>query len=90
VRAELIETAMTLGASRWQILSTIVLPAVAPKIMISMRQMLAVSWTYLVIAEIVASVLRCHDRERLPNFPQDSLSIPAASAGTMPTSKQHR
>ena len=55
VRTELIETAMTLGASRWQILSTIVLPAVAPKIMISMRQMLAVSWTYLVIAEIVAS-----------------------------------
>lgn len=55
VRAELIETAMTLGANRWQILSTIVLPAVAPKILISMRQMLAVSWTYLVIAEIVAS-----------------------------------
>ena len=33
----------------------VMLPAVAPKIMISMRQMLAVSWTYLVIAEIVAS-----------------------------------
>jgi NitT/TauT family transport system permease protein len=55
VRTELIETAMTLGANRWQILSTIVVPAVAPKIVISMRQMLAVSWTYLVIAEIVAS-----------------------------------
>jgi NitT/TauT family transport system permease protein len=55
VRAELIETAMTLGADRWQILSTIVLPAVAPRIVTSMRQMLAVSWTYLVIAEIVAS-----------------------------------
>jgi NitT/TauT family transport system permease protein len=55
VRGELIETAMTLGADRWQILSTIVLPAVAPGILISMRQMLAVSWTYLVIAEIVAS-----------------------------------
>ena len=55
VRAELIETAMTLGADRWQILSTIVLPAVAPNILVSMRQMLAVSWTYLVIAEIVAS-----------------------------------
>ena len=54
-RAELIETAMTLGANRWQILSTIVLPAVAPKILVSMRQMLAVSWTYLVIAEIVAA-----------------------------------
>lgn len=55
VRTELIETAKTLGADRWQILSTVVLPAVAPKILISMRQMLAVSWTYLVIAEIVAS-----------------------------------
>lgn len=55
VRPELIETAMTLGADRRQILSTIVLPAVAPKLLISMRQMLAVSWTYLVIAEIVAS-----------------------------------
>lgn len=55
VRAELIETAMTLGANRWQILTTIVFPAVAPNILISMRQMLAVSWTYLVIAEIVAS-----------------------------------
>ena len=55
VRVELVETAMTLGASRSQTLSTIVLPAVAPKILISMRQMLAVSWTYLVIAEIVAS-----------------------------------
>lgn len=55
VRAELIETAMTLGAGRGQILRTIVLPAVAPKILISMRQMLAVSWTYLVIAEIVAA-----------------------------------
>jgi len=55
VPGELIETAMTLGASRWKILSTIVLPAVAPNILISMRQMLAVSWTYLVIAEIVAS-----------------------------------
>lgn len=55
VRAELIETAMTLGASRWQILRTIILPAVSPKILVSMRQMLAVSWTYLVIAEIVAA-----------------------------------
>lgn len=55
VRAELIETAMTLGANRWQILSTIILPAVAPKLLVSMRQMLAVSWTYLVIAEIIAA-----------------------------------
>jgi NitT/TauT family transport system permease protein len=55
VRVELIETAKTLGASRLQILMTIVLPAVAPHILVSMRQMLAVSWTYLVIAEIIAA-----------------------------------
>jgi NitT/TauT family transport system permease protein len=31
------------------------LPAVLPNILVAMRQMLAVVWTYLVIAEIVAS-----------------------------------
>jgi len=55
VRTELIETGMTLGADRRQILLTVVVPAVLPNILISMRQMLAVSWTYLVIAEIVAA-----------------------------------
>lgn len=55
VRHELIETAMTLGAKRWTIVRAVVLPAVLPNIMVAMRQMLAVSWTYLVIAEIVAS-----------------------------------
>ena len=46
---------MTLGGSRWQILSTVIIPASMPNIMVAMRQMLAVSWTYLVIAEIVAA-----------------------------------
>lgn len=55
VRMELIETGMTLGASRWIILRRVIFPAAAPNILIAMRQMLAVSWTYLVIAEIVAS-----------------------------------
>lgn len=55
VRGELIETAMTLGAGRWTIVRTVILPAVMPNILIAMRQMLAVTWTYLVIAEIVAS-----------------------------------
>jgi len=55
VRTELIETAMTLGADRRQILMTVIVPAVLPNILISMRQMLAVSWTYLVIAEIIAA-----------------------------------
>ena len=55
VRRELIETSMTLGGNRWQILRTVVIPASMPNIMVAMRQMLAVSWTYLVIAEIVAA-----------------------------------
>jgi NitT/TauT family transport system permease protein len=55
VRREFIETSMTLGATRWQILRTVVVPAVLPNVVTAMRQMLAVSWTYLVIAEIVAS-----------------------------------
>jgi len=55
VRAELIETAVTLGGSRIQVLKTVVIPAVMPDILVVMRQMMAVSWTYLVIAEIVAA-----------------------------------
>ncbi len=55
VRRELLETALTLGGDRRQVLGTVVVPAVMPSVMAAMRQMLAVSWTYLVIAEIVAS-----------------------------------
>ena len=55
VRIELIETSLTLGASQKRVLWTVIVPAVMPNVLIAMRQMLAVSWTYLVIAEIVAS-----------------------------------
>lgn len=55
VRAELIETSLTLGAKHWTIVRTIILPAVLPHVMTAMRQKLTVTWTYLVIAEIIAS-----------------------------------
>jgi NitT/TauT family transport system permease protein len=55
VRKELIETALTLGANRKVTVLNVVLPAVLPDIVVAMRQMLAMTWTYLVIAEIVAS-----------------------------------
>ena len=55
VRQELVETALTLGASRRIVVSKVVFPAVLPDIVVAMRQMLAMAWTYLVIAEIVAS-----------------------------------
>ena len=52
---DFIETAKTLGGSRRKILWSVVLPASLPGIVDNCRQMLAVSWTYLVIAEIVAA-----------------------------------
>ena len=55
VRKELIETALTLGAGQRVTVLRVMLPAVLPSIVTAMRQMLAMTWTYLVIAEIVAS-----------------------------------
>ncbi|WP_371229539.1 ABC transporter permease [Roseovarius sp. 2305UL8-3] len=55
VPADLIRTSVTLGGSRMQVLRSVVVPAALPNIVIAMRQMLAVSWTYLVIAEITAA-----------------------------------
>jgi NitT/TauT family transport system permease protein len=55
VRAELIETAKTMGATRRQILWTVVVRASLPAYVDTLRQMLAIGWTYLVVAEIVAT-----------------------------------
>lgn len=55
VPKELVESAQTMGASRRHIVLKVALPAAAPQILDSMRNMIAVSWTYLVIAEIVAA-----------------------------------
>jgi NitT/TauT family transport system permease protein len=55
VPSELVETAATLGARRHQTLARVILPASLPGAVVAHRQMLAVSWTYLVVAEIVAA-----------------------------------
>lgn len=55
VSKDLINTSVTLGGSRLQVLRSVVVPAALPNIVVAMRQMLAVSWTYLVIAEITAA-----------------------------------
>ncbi len=54
VREELIETALTLGAGRATVVLKVVFPSVLPDIIVAMRQMLAMAWTYLVDREIVA------------------------------------
>lgn len=55
VSAELVECSRTLGATRRNVVWQVLLPAALPKFVDTARQMLAVSWTYLVIAEIVAA-----------------------------------
>ena len=55
VAKELIEAAQTMGASRREIVINVVGRAASPAILDSMRNMIAVAYTYLVIAEIVAA-----------------------------------
>ena len=55
VPKEFIESAQTMGANRRHIVIQVALRSAAPQILDSMRNMIAVSWTYLVIAEIVAA-----------------------------------
>lgn len=55
VPIELVECSRTLGAGRMRVLRKVLLPAAMPLYVDTARQMLAVSWTYLVIAEIVAA-----------------------------------
>jgi NitT/TauT family transport system permease protein len=52
---EFTEAALTMGAPRMQVVLGVVAPAAAPAILDSMRNMIAVGWTYLVIAEIVGA-----------------------------------
>jgi NitT/TauT family transport system permease protein len=55
VPSHLLETGYTLGANQRQVLWRIVLPAALPNITDSLRVMMAVGWTYIVLAEIVAA-----------------------------------
>jgi len=53
VPEELVQTSLTLGASRWQVIRTVLLPAALPEIFDSFRVMNAISWTYVILAEAV-------------------------------------
>jgi len=50
---ELVQTSLTLGASRLQVIRTVLLPAALPEIFDSFRVMNAISWTYVILAEAV-------------------------------------
>ncbi|MCK4761171.1 MAG: ABC transporter permease [Candidatus Aminicenantes bacterium] len=55
VRSDFIETAHTLGASKTQILFKVIVPAALPGIWESMRVMMGIGWTTIVIVELVAT-----------------------------------
>ena len=53
VPEELVQTALTLGATKFQVIRTVLLPAALPEIFDSFRVMNAILWTYVILAEAV-------------------------------------
>jgi len=47
------QTAFTLGATKWQMIRSVFFPAVLTKLSDDIRVLVAISWTYIIIAEMV-------------------------------------
>ncbi len=48
-----LQTARTLGASRWQLVSRVIVPGSSPAIGEALRVMNGIGWTYVILAELV-------------------------------------
>jgi len=55
VSNDLLDTSYTLGASRWTVVSKILIPASMPGVIDTLRVTMGWAWTYLVVAELVAA-----------------------------------
>jgi NitT/TauT family transport system permease protein len=55
VHKDLLETAYTLGAKRFQVIRKVLLPASLPGIIDTLRIIVGWAWTYIIVAELVAS-----------------------------------
>ncbi|UJF32250.1 ABC transporter permease [Paenibacillus hexagrammi] len=55
VSNDLLQTSYTLGAGRWQAIEKVLIPALLPDLMNTMRLIIGWAWTYLVVAELVAA-----------------------------------
>lgn len=55
IKAEYIQSAYSLGASRWQLLYTIILPSCLPNVFTGLRTAIGVGYSTLVAAEMVAA-----------------------------------
>jgi NitT/TauT family transport system permease protein len=47
------QTAFTLGASKWKMLKTVFFPGVLPTLFDDIRVLTAISWTYIIVAELL-------------------------------------
>ena len=50
------QTAFTLGASKWKMFTTVFLPYVKSKVILDIKVLVAISWTYVTIAEMQNNV----------------------------------
>jgi NitT/TauT family transport system permease protein len=48
-----LETAYTLGAKRWQVISRVLIPAAMPAIFEGARVIYGIGWTYVILAELI-------------------------------------
>lgn len=53
INQDLIDTGMTIGMNRWQIITKIQIPATLPSLMNSFIMMYGIGWTYIAVAETV-------------------------------------
>ena len=74
VPEQLVQTALTLGATRLQVVRTVLIPAALPQIFDGFRVLNAISWTYIILAEIVnpqsgiGYILRLADQHLKPEW----------------------
>lgn len=55
VSNELLQVSYTLGAKQWQVIEKVLIPALLPDLMNTLRLIIGWAWTYLVVAELVAA-----------------------------------
>lgn len=55
VSEDLLNAGYTLGTTKWQTITKILIPAMLPRTMDTLRMMIGWAWTYLVVAEMVAA-----------------------------------
>jgi NitT/TauT family transport system permease protein len=55
VNEDLLNAGYTLGTTKWQTITEILIPAMLPRMLDTLRMMIGWAWTYLVVAEMVAA-----------------------------------